>query len=598
MLILFWNRNRNGEKILKSDVNSARGAISVFVALMMAGILSLGTFVIEAGRLQAARTQLSEATISASSSMLAAYNTDLHERYSLLAIDEERSNGISCLDYINFNSDLSAGYFGNNVTRLYSIDSVSMSGVYNLTYPHILKRQILTTAKYNISPDDSNFNSQSASYVLSELKMKCQYVSDKMTEIHASNGDLNSVSPELRNALRTLDATFADYKKYDDKHNVKISNSSYALLPSVTGTVESVIPDIDETNVNLVIDDATDLLGTSASVLGSTSNAVSETDVNINMGAFSNLGGFHTTSWFGDFTHDELVETIYVGSLSTNFKDLADTINAAINILENDRDGNLLLNSYISQKFSNRRQVTDSYIGPGEESNSSAENITFAKACCEYVFGGSKSEVSNQSEAYEYIMAFRLINNLYDVFKEGSSSQLNITDKFSVAAHFAWAYYETCLDMYMLTEYNTAVPMTKENPILSINNPSAISAAFSSRNPANALKSLGYYNEASAKFVIAGMDKLDYTDSLSLALWFIPNSNKLLRVADLIQLEMRYKEQYVDNKSAGFLMSEQNTYCRVECIAKMNSILPIVSIGGADNSLQNHGLRTVKYSGY
>ena len=50
-------------------IKGQQGVISVFVALMMAGILSLGTFVLEAGRFQAAKTQLSESTISASSSM-------------------------------------------------------------------------------------------------------------------------------------------------------------------------------------------------------------------------------------------------------------------------------------------------------------------------------------------------------------------------------------------------------------------------------------------------------------------------------------------------------------------------------------------------
>ena len=155
-------------------IKSAKGAISIFVALMMAGILSLGTFVLEAGRLQAARTQLSEATISASSSMLSSYNIDLHDRYGILAIDSQRSNDISCRNYLDFNSDLAAGYFGNNVTRLYKIEDVSMTGVYNLTYPHILKRQLLTVAKYNLVPEDSQFNMYTASYALDELQMKCQ----------------------------------------------------------------------------------------------------------------------------------------------------------------------------------------------------------------------------------------------------------------------------------------------------------------------------------------------------------------------------------------------------------------------------------------
>lgn len=579
-------------------IKSAKGAISIFVALMMAGILSLGTFVLEAGRLQAARTQLSEATISASSSMLSSYNIDLHDRYGILAIDSQRSNDISCRNYLDFNSDLAAGYFGNNVTRLYKIEDVSMTGVYNLTYPHILKRQLLTVAKYNLVPEDSQFNMYTASYALDELQMKCQYVSDKMATIQAASksGNINSIDPQLRNALFALDKTFSDPKKYNSKHNVSITSDTYSALPSVTGTVESLIPDEDEENIDAVLNDATNFLGTSASVLSSSSADVTESNVSINLVAINELNAYHSTDWFGAFTQTELVETVYAG-LPYHYKNLADSINAAINILENDRDGNLLLNSYISQMFSNRNYVVDQYIGPGlESSETSKSNMTFAKACCEYIFGGSSKETENQSKTYDYVMAIRLISNLYSVLS--GSESLDTNNYYSVAAHMAWAYYETCVDMELLTNYNTAVPLSKDKMILQINNPSAVASAFASKNVSNAMRSMGYYNEAIDNFVIGGMDCLNYTDSLSLALWFVPNSDKLLRVADLMQLEMRYKQQYVDGGSATFKMSEQNTYCRVECNAKMNSILPIVSIGGADHSLQGQSLRSVKYAGY
>lgn len=591
-------------------VKSAKGAISIFVALMMTGILSLGTFVLEAARLQAARTQLSEATISAATSMLSSYETDLHERYGVLAIDTQRSNEVSCRDYLDFNSDLATSVFGNNVSRLYAIEDVKMKGIYNLTYPHILKRQLLTVAKYNLVPENSQFNMYTASYALDELQMKCQYVSNTMKAIQNAqkSGGVDSLSPELRAALLVLDQTFADVKKYDEKHDVTLTGETYALLPSATGTVKSDVPAADEESVQAMLNDAVKFVGSSADVLASSSATVEETDISINMVAINEVSGYHRTSWLGELTQSEVVESIYVsknnvgefsgtGDLTNKYKNLADSINAAINILEGDRDGNILLNSYISQEFSNRRYVVDNYTGPGEEtSEKSKSNMTFAKACTEYVFGGDSSEIKNQSKAYDYVMAVRLIGNLYAVLTE--STTLDIGNVYSAAAHMAWAYYETCLDMELLTNYNTAVPLSKERMLLSINNPTEVSAAFSDRNTVMALTSMGYYNEETKNFILNGVDPLNYTDSLSLALWFVPNSEKLLRVADLMQLEMRYKQQYVEGVSATFRMSEQNTYCRVECSGKMNSVLPIVSIGGVERSLQGQPLRNVKYAGY
>ena len=119
-------------------IRSAKGAISIYVALMMAGILSLGTFVLEAGRLQTARTQLSEATISASQSMLSSYNTELHTKYGLLAIDTSRATLESCRDYLDYNSDLASDMWGNNISRMYTLEDETMSGVSYMTYPHIL----------------------------------------------------------------------------------------------------------------------------------------------------------------------------------------------------------------------------------------------------------------------------------------------------------------------------------------------------------------------------------------------------------------------------------------------------------------------------
>lgn len=579
-------------------IKSTKGAISIFVALMMAGILSLGTFVIEAGRLQAAKTQLFEATISASSSMLSSYNLELHERYGLFAIDPTRSNETTCRSYLDFNSDLATGYFGNSVTRLYKIEDVTMTGIYNLTYPHILKRQLLTTAKYNITPEKSQLNMYTVKYALSDLQDRCQYVSSRMATLkEASGGNISSLDSGLVSALRVLDKKYATVKTFDEKQGVTLTNDTYTILPSVTGTVESEIPESDKNDVNAVANHANSLIGSDANSLAVQSSTVEESDVSINVDFMDTLRRYHDYSWSNALSMDEMVQIIYLNDLCDKYIALADSINAGINILTENSDGNLLLNSYISQKFSNRDRVIESYIGPGEESSiGDQQDMTFAKACCEYIFGGSVKETDNQSEAYDYIAAIRLIGNLQEVLSE--STLLVEDNRYSVAAHMAWAYYETCMDMDILLELDTAVPLGKEKLILPINNPSKAVSALSLPTLADTMRDLGYYSESLDRLNIAGDDVFDYTDSLSLALWFVSNEDKLMKVADLIQLEMRYNERHNLGITPSFLMSEQNTYCRVECKAKMNSILPVISLGGEEYNLNDQTIKSVKYAGY
>ena len=59
---------------------NSHGVITVFISLMLVSVLSLGTLVVEVARYQSAKTQLAEANISASTSMVANYDVDLYKR--------------------------------------------------------------------------------------------------------------------------------------------------------------------------------------------------------------------------------------------------------------------------------------------------------------------------------------------------------------------------------------------------------------------------------------------------------------------------------------------------------------------------------------
>lgn len=573
--------------------NSVKGVITVFVSLMLVAVLSLGTLVLEAGRLQTARTQFAEATASASTSMIADYDASLYERYGILTIDTESFTEARCMDYLNFNSDVGAGYEGNNITKLYNIKSVEMTGLYNLTYPSILKRQILSRAKYHVIPQDYSLNVYNMDSFFDDMQMKCTYVVNKLNMAangSAVNGAVSNVNADMLTALNAMYETFKDDKHYDEQSAITLSVFTTRLLPSVTGTVESNIPQEDINSINAMLSDATTVLGNGANLLSDNGYVPqSEIDISVNVSFVPNI--------ICNLKDVSSVSNLPAQSqaLARETVNLAQDISTAINMLKSDKEGNILLNSYIAEYFPNRNRLVSGFASPqkGTVANGTMENANFISACVEYVFGGNASETKNQESAYNYIYAIRYINNLYDVLS--ASSSFNSGNLYSVAAHLAWAGYETSTDLALLTEYNTAVPFNKSALILTVNNPSKVVSAFASKDVGNALTALGYYTGSG--FIVNGADSFSYRDTLAFALWFVPNSEKMLRVADLIQLEMRYREQYYNNKTATFLMSEQNTYCRIKTTASFSSALPVISLGNSSGP-EDASLQSVKYVGY
>lgn len=579
---------------MMSVLQKRNGVITVFVSLMLVSVLSLGTLVIEAGRFQAAKNQLADATISSGTSMIAAYNAELYDRYGLLAIDTERFTEARAKEYLEYNADLSPSFFGNRVSRLYSIDSIELQGMYNLTYPAILKQQVLSRAKYHVIPQDYALNLYNIDAFFADLQSKCDYVASVLTPVAngtATAGSSADVSPAMLTALNELYETFKSVKKYDEQCDITLTSGTISLLPSTTGTVESTVPAEDAETIQKALDHANSILGGTASDLKSNGTLFSQTDVSFTPSSIA--GMTEEIKDIASLTDSSATARSY----AANCKSIAQAINGSISMLLSDKEGNLLLNSYISEYFSNRNYLVDGYSGSGKGTSFSGDNGNFVAACVEYIFGGSASEKTNQESAYNYILAIRLVNNLYDVLTNSSSYQSG--NAYSTLSHIAWAYYETCCDMELMTTYTTAVPINKYSMILNVNAPEAIASAFASKNFVGAMKFLGIFDESKTEdqFYVSGMDSYTYRDSLALALWLVPNSTKMMRTADLIQLEMRYREQYVELKGATFLMSEQNTYCRIKCQAKLNSILPILSLG-SNSGINGISFTSIKYMGY
>ena len=581
--------------MMECSRNKNRGVITVLISLLLVGVLSVGTLSIEAGRYQAAKTQLAESNISASTSMIAAYDAELYARYGLLAIDTARFTPERAADYLNFNADQAVGYRGNRLSRLYVVDSVELTGLYNLTYPAVLKRQILSRAKYHIVPQDHALNVYTMDAFFADFQSKCQYVMqhlDAVANTELPNGAVTDIPGDMYAALKALRDTYASVEMADTQCNMTLTDMTVSLLPSTTGTVVTEAPGEDLIDINTALTNAVTILGgTGAGLSYNNCSVQTETDVSVLVPDTLGIKGKAEDILFGNG------DPTAVRAVANEIRAAAAAMNAAIDVLKANKESNILLNSYIASYFSNRCNTAANTSAPARGSGAAPmENANFISACVEYVFGGSRDEQQNQKSAYAYLQTIRLINNLHAVMS-GLESAGVLETRWEASAVIAWAYYETLTDMELTIRYNVAVPFNKNALLLSPDAPANVAAAFAGKNLLAALTTLGFYDEDETSFTVEGAYPLSYRESLALGLWFVPNTQKLLRVADLIQLEMRYHEQHVENKPATFMLGNQNTYCRIKCVGRFSAVLPMLSLD-TGNSARGIKFQSIKYAGY
>jgi hypothetical protein len=187
-------------------------------------------------------------------------------------------------------------------------------------------------------------------------------------------------------------------------------------------------------------------------------------------------------------------------------------------------------------------------------------------------------------------------------------------------AFIVWVVYESVVDMNLLINLDYKIPFIKTSLVLSAE---TLSDKNSIETLINDLKTYGDSNDTSTgyegktrigedftdmvstgdedkdkeKKAEKGLFYFDYEGYMNIFLFFVPNRTKVMRMADLIQMELRYK-QLVNGKTVDFLMKEAETYVRVYAEGSYNSILPVISLGNTDGGQTGWTLKSVKYVGY
>ena len=418
---------------------------------------------------------------------------------------------------------------------------------------------------------------------------------------------------------------------YNLRCNVTLSNSTWNLLPSRNEIVYSEHNSDDISEINEMLNEARTLLGTmyrtdismvEPSGRNTESNIVDEINsridssiealqkiVEVSIGPNSVLivGASLVSTAFKLYN---IVTSVI--TLVDNIIYMATHFQQSIEVITQTLYENVLLNSYIVEKFPNRVDVTNGkYKGTNltfipEIGDTSA----FSAACVEYIINGGKSEKENQSKTFWTIFMLRAINNVVCLISDPEAMEIiSACNIFAIIVFPLWVYCESNIDMNCLILLEEEVPLIKQKLILSIDGMGRLAEHLKYIEEddakgrfegeagqdylANRLK-----NSREEFTTVEGMFKMKYKEYLWLFLFFKSNKTKVLRAGDLMQMDIRYDEVYNKKGTAKFLMKEANTFVRVKCSATFNSILPIISM--SRNNINEYGIkvRSTKYLGY
>ena len=188
-------------------INGIRGAISLFLAVIMTPFLTIAMALVETGRYNSAVSVLDEAMGISSTATLANYDEYLHKRWGLLAADQGINLDALYGSYLSTN----AGVLGSSLT----LENQSAEGIYPLGDPEILESQILEFSKLN------------APTLLAENFLNLSEVIDKIEQI----GQFDDIISCLDDGVEAVDSTvtFIDYAEdlKEDARNLESYNQTY-----------------------------------------------------------------------------------------------------------------------------------------------------------------------------------------------------------------------------------------------------------------------------------------------------------------------------------------------------------------------------------
>lgn len=215
-------------------INGTKGAIALFLAVLMTPFLSIALLLVETGRYNSAVSIFDEALGVSSVSTLANYDAYLQNRWGLLGVSQDIDIDTVYTNNMNTNS----GVLGDSMT----INSLKAQGMYPLSDSEILYNQIMEYSKLN-SPTTLGTNFLELSSLLEEFNKLKDYndvVSLITSGVDAIDSTITLVesTDDLKAAANELDALKTEYSsKY---------SSFESAVNSLIDALEEPRPDEEE----------------------------------------------------------------------------------------------------------------------------------------------------------------------------------------------------------------------------------------------------------------------------------------------------------------------------------------------------------------
>lgn len=133
---------KRNKKNRKSWINGTKGAISLFLAVLMTPFLTIALMLVEVGRYNSAVSLLDEVMSISSISTLANYDSYLHDRWGLLALDQ----GVDLQTVYADNLENNVQIMGDSL----KVNKMTLNATYDLAQSNVLRAQILEYSKLNV----------------------------------------------------------------------------------------------------------------------------------------------------------------------------------------------------------------------------------------------------------------------------------------------------------------------------------------------------------------------------------------------------------------------------------------------------------------
>lgn len=210
--------------MLNYFVKNRHGVISVMLAIILTGILSFSSILVEIGRYRSVKALFNEMSDNALFSTLSQYDKDLYERFGLLAM-EKKTDKSTYKKYLTENMNLSNQDLIQIDKVLQDLSIEDFDKIYDLQNLDVLKSQMLECGKYRTIEESLNditgledslkglIKEFEKALPILDLISNVSKLGETLVEMVISEIELIDVCKEYQGAKSSYDSAL---KKYND----------------------------------------------------------------------------------------------------------------------------------------------------------------------------------------------------------------------------------------------------------------------------------------------------------------------------------------------------------------------------------------------